>query len=99
MGQKIEVDSVRVVDDSIIVSTDRSLTGQDGEGFDSAEEASGGSTFAAELAGRIFAADDAVRRVFVTSNVTVVAREGGWSDGSTATVKGVIEDFFLFYVA
>lgn len=99
MGQKIEVDSVRVVDDSIIVSTDRSLTGQDGEGFDSAEEASEGSTFAAELAGRIFSADDAVTRVFVTSNVAVVAREGGWDDASTAAVKGVIEDFFLFYAA
>lgn len=99
MGQKIEIDSVRVVDDSIIVSTNRSLTGTDGEGFDSADAAEEAATFAASLAGRVFGADDAVRRVFVTSNVAVIAREGGWDDASTSTVSGVIENFFLFYAA
>lgn len=99
MGQKIEIDSVRVVDDSIVVSTNRSLTGTDGEGYDSADAASEASTFAASLAGRVFDVDAAVRRVFVSSNVAVIARDGGWDDASTATVSGVIEDFFLFYAA
>lgn len=97
MGQRIEIDSTVVVDDSVIVSTNRSITGTDGEGYDSAEEAADGTTFPAKLAADLFASDDALTRVYVSSNVAVVTRGGGWPDDAVASASQVIEEFFLFY--
>lgn len=97
MGQRIEIDDVRVVDDSVIISTNRSLTGTDGEGYDAAQETDGVDTFGAKVAAELFASDGTVSRVFVESNVAVVARTGGWDEGAVASTKKVIEDFFLFY--
>lgn len=99
MGQRIEIDSTRVVDDAIIVSTNRSLTGTDGEGYDSPEQASERGTFAAKLAVDLFEADSSIVRVYVSSNVMVVKRSGGWPDEATSTAESVIEEFFLFYPA
>ena len=96
MGQRIVVDGRRVVEDSIIISTDRSLTGTDGEGFDSLEQASAGATFPAKLAVELFEADDATTRVYVSQNVVVITRDGGW-DGVADAAARVVEEFFLFY--
>lgn len=99
MGQRIEIAATRFVDDSIIVSTDRSLTGTDGEGFDTPEETSTSGSFASQLAAEIFGADADVSRVFVSSNVVVVKRQSSWSKDAAASVERVIEEFFLFYPA
>lgn len=96
MGQRIVVDGRRVVEDSIIISTDRSLTGTDGEGYDSLEQASAGVTFPAKLAVELFEADDATTRVYVSQNVVVITRAGGWDDDGDAAAR-VVEEFFLFY--
>jgi len=99
LGQRIKIAKVSVVDDSIILTTDRSLTGTDGEGYDSVDEACDATTFAAKLAVDLFEADDAIVRVYVASNVVVVKRRGGWpSDASEATSR-IVEDFFLYYLA
>lgn len=97
MGQRIVVESRRVIDDSIIISTDRSLTGTDGEGFDSVDEASASPTFPAKLAVELFESDEATSRVYVSQNVVVVTRSGGWNDDAAATAQTVVEEFFLFY--
>jgi hypothetical protein len=97
MGQRIEIDNAIVVDDSIIVSTDRSLTGTDGEGFASATEAADAPTFGGRIASDLFEADDAIDRVFVASNVIVAKRGAGWDNVSSAATQKVIEEFFLFY--
>lgn len=97
MGQRIEIDGARVVDDSVIVSTNRSLTGTDSEGYDTAAETEGVDTFGAKVAAELFASDDSLTRVFVESNVVVLARGGGWDDTNVASATKVIEDFFLFY--
>ena len=97
MGQRIEIEGTRVVDDSVIVTTDRSLTGTDGEGYSTVEEAEASPTFGGGVAGRLLADDDAINRVFVSSNVLVVQRDGGWTDEATASTSKVIEEFFLFY--
>ena len=97
MGQRIAIDRTRDVGDSIIVSTNRSLTGTDGEGFDSPDAAAEGTTFPARLAVELFEADDATRRVFVHQNVVIVTRDGGWTDDARDTAEKVIEGFFLFY--
>lgn len=97
MGQRIEIDDARVVDGSVIISTNRSLTGTDGEGYNAAEETDGVDTFGAKVAVELFASDDGVSRVFVESNVAVITRTGGWDEGTVASATKVIADFFLFY--
>jgi hypothetical protein len=97
VGQRIEVDGVTVVDQTIIVATNRSFTGTDGEGFGSGAEASASDTFPARLATDLFEADKALGRVYVDQNAIVISRLAVWSDDTIAVVRGVIESFFLFY--
>ncbi|MCL1598982.1 MAG: hypothetical protein M3094_07345 [Actinomycetia bacterium] len=99
MGQRIEIESVVVVDDSLIVTTNRSLTGTEGEGFDSATDARDGDTFAAKLAFDLFEVDSAIGRVYVTSNVVVATRDGGWTTQAKDATAHVVEEFFLYYPA
>lgn len=96
MGQAIEVRAT-VVDDVAIFSTDRSITGQDGVSYDSAEAAGDDGEFPGRLASRLYDKDDSLRSVFVASNQVVARREGGWDEEATAALSEVIEDFFLFY--
>lgn len=97
MGQRVGIESSKIVDDSVIVTTDRNFTGADGEGYASADDAGESETFGAGLAQDVFAADQAVGRVFVSSNVVVIRREGGWSPDAISGVSSTIQDFFLHY--
>jgi hypothetical protein len=97
MGQRIEIESSQVVDESVIVTTNRSLTGADGEGYDSTEQADDVGTFGAKLAIDLFESDGDVERVFVTSNMVIIRRTDGWTDAATDTATGVIAEFFLYY--
>jgi len=96
MGQRIEV-TATVVDDVVMLDTDRSITGQDGTEYPTAEEAGADDRFPGRLAARVFEADEATAYVFVSSNSVVVRRRGGWTDAETAAVSKVVSDFFLFY--
>ena len=60
MGQHITVSAPSVIGDIAVFDTDRSLSGQDGIGFTSADEATATDTFPGRLAARLFAADPAV---------------------------------------
>ena len=97
VGQRIEIDGTRTVDDSLIVSTNRSLTGVNGEGYESLESTEGVKSFGAKAANAVLASDEAITRVYVDSNVLVIRRDGGWDDASVESVSRVIEEFFLFY--
>ena len=97
VGQRIEIDGTRLVDDSLIVSTNRSLTGVNGEGYESLESTAGVKSFGAKAANAVLTSDSAIARVYVDSNVLVITRDGGWDDDAVASVSKVIEDFFLFY--
>ncbi len=96
MGQSIQVAST-TVGDVVIFDTDRSITGQDGVVFTSADEAAAAEEFPAQLASRIFAADSRIDHVYVASNQVVVRRPGGWDDAVRDQVDAVVSDFFLFY--
>ncbi len=96
MGQTITVES-RVVGDVAIFDTNRSLTGQDGVGFGSADEAAAGDDFGAELAERLFAADGDIQHVWVQSNAATVRRSGGWPGPALEAAAAVISEFFVFY--
>ncbi|MEN8239068.1 MAG: hypothetical protein ABFR53_07700 [Actinomycetota bacterium] len=99
MGQSIVIKSTENVDDSIIVTMNRSLTSQVGEGYDSQAAADAGDSFGALLAARLFDADGSIDRVYVASNTVVLKRPGGWDEASVSSVSGAIEDLFLFYPA
>jgi hypothetical protein len=96
MGQPISVLETTVVGDVLMIDTDRSITGQDGSGFASAQEAAEAATFPGDLAARLFA-DDAVTNVFVASNQVVVERSGGWDDATTSAAASIVANFFVFY--
>lgn len=96
MGQQIEV-ATSVVGDAAIFDTDRSITGQDGVSFNSADAAAGDDSFPSVMAQRLFSTDGAVTTVFVASNTVTIGRNGGWDEGSLARATEVISDFFLFY--
>ncbi len=97
MGQPIDVIGTAVVGDVLLVDTDRSITGQDGSGFTSAEEAQGVDTLPADLATRLFASEDAIAHVFVASNQVVIERSGGWSEADVAAATQIVAEFFVFY--
>ncbi len=98
MGQAIEVDTA-VVGDAAIFTTDRSITGQDGVSYDSAEAAGADERFPGMLAARLYQSDEGLGSVFVASNQVVAQRDAGWDETATAAAATIIEDFFLFYPA
>jgi hypothetical protein len=98
MGQRIEV-TATMVGDVVVLDTDRSLTGQDGGEYGSAEEAAADPTFPGRLAHRIYEEDGRVEQVFVASNSVVVRRSRGWDDEAVADLERVVAEFFLFYPA
>lgn len=93
MGQKIEVSTV-VHGETAIFDTNRTFTGQDGREFAPPGEGTG---FGAALARRLFAADPAIRHVYVQFNVVSVLRSGGWDEGGVGRIEEQIRDFFVVY--
>jgi len=95
MGQKIEV-AASVVDDIALFDTDRSITGQDGIAFSSADELDE-TEMPGQLADRLFQDVPGIDHIFIASNQVVVRRPHGWDDPVVESASGVISDFFLFY--
>ena len=96
MGQPIEV-TFSTVEDVLLITADRSITGQDGVAYGSAVAAEADPRFPGQLAGRLFASDHAIDHVYVASNQVVVRRLGGWDEEPIASATGIVEDFFLYY--
>ncbi len=96
MGQEMSV-APQAVGDVAIFDTNRSITGQDGSTYASADEAAAGDDFGAALAARLFAADNRIDHVWVQSNVATVRRRDGWDDVALAATADVIGQFFVYY--
>ena len=99
MGQTIQIRDTDVVDDVLLVSTDRSFTGQDGESYGPGNPIGSDAIFPAQLAGRLFESDPSIDHVYVMSNVLSIRRKGGWDDPSVGAAREVVGSFFLFYEA
>jgi hypothetical protein len=97
MGQTIEIKKVTPVGRVLVVDTDRSLTGQDGESFTGKQTAGQIDTFAARLAVGLFEADPEVDYVHVMSNTVSVRRRRDWDDDSMAASSEVVAEFFRVY--
>jgi hypothetical protein len=96
MGQPIQV-SETVLDEVLLLSGDRSITGQEGTGYADAAAAEADDRFPGRLAARIFSADPAIRRVFIASSEVVVRRAGGWDDDAASRVAETVSRFFVHY--
>ncbi len=96
MGQSITVAS-KQINDVCVFTTDRILTGQDGHGYGSADEAAADAGFGAQLASRLFASDDVIDHVYVASNEVIVRRSEPWDAGTTAAAAQTITDLHRFY--
>jgi hypothetical protein len=92
----IAVQPPRIVGAVAVFDTDRSVTGQDGSGFD-ATTAADATSIPGQLARRLFEADPDVDHVFVASSQVVVRRRDGWSDGARDRAADVIAGFFVHY--
>ncbi|HUO45276.1 MAG TPA: hypothetical protein VM470_00415, partial [Acidimicrobiia bacterium] len=82
MGQTIQISNSIEVDQVLMVSTDRSLSGQDGEAYTGPVSAAAVATFPAQVAVRLFEADSSIDHVYVMSNTFSIRRRGGWSTES-----------------
>ena len=99
MGQTIEILDTTVIDRVLVIDTDRSLAGQEGEAFTAKPELDGGpTTFPTRLAARLFEQLDGVDHVFVMSNAVSIRRPGGWSDDQIASASRIVAEFFRFYL-
>jgi hypothetical protein len=97
VGQIIEIDEAVVMGEVLAVSTDRSLTGQDGETYERAVLVDEASTFPARLARQLFESAPDINHIYVMSNTLSIRRRGGWDDSSIDKVRQVIASFFRFY--
>lgn len=97
MGQLIEIDQTVQLGDVLMISTDRSLGGQDGETYRPDSDVGPSPTFPAKLALRLFDSDPKIEHVYVMSNTVSIGRPGGWDDAATESARQVVSHFFTFY--
>lgn len=97
MGQTIEINRTDVIDHVLVVDTDRSLAGQEGESYSGVEAARSRAGFPARLAVALFESDRSIDHVFVMSNTVSVRRLAAWDDAARDAVIEVVANFFRFY--
>lgn len=94
MGQNVEIKDTVTMGDVLIVDTDRSFTGQDGQAM---TPDGGGVGVPALLARRLFDLGLGIDHVFVLQNTVTVRRSGGWDEDSAGAVTEVTNTFLRYY--
>lgn len=94
MGQDVEIRSKVRMGDVLVLDTDRSFTGQDGQVI---TREGGGEDVPAILAGRLFDLDQSIDHVFVLQNTVTIRRSGGWDDEAADAVEEVAHNFLRHY--
>ncbi len=94
MGQNVEIKDTVTMGEILIVDTDRSFTGQDGQVITPGSEGTG---VPAELAGRLFDLGLDIDHVFVLQNTVTVRRSDGWDEDSAGKVTYTTHTFLRFY--
>ena len=96
MGQLIEVDRL-LLGDVAVFDTDRSLSGQEGETYDSAAAADASDTYPGRLAGALFAELPSIESVYVFSNTISIKSSGGWEDEQADAATWIIRNSLVYY--
>jgi hypothetical protein len=94
MGQTVAIRDNVIMGDVLLVSTDRSLTGQDGH---SITADSGGEAVPGLLAAELFDLGLDIDHVYVQQNTITVRRPAGWDEGTVANALDVITSFLRHY--
>jgi hypothetical protein len=94
MGQDVEIRSIVQMGDLLLIDTDRSFTGQQGQVI---TPEGGGEDVPANLAARLFRLDMGIDHVYILQNTVTVRRPGGWDDESAAAVQRVTNGFLRHY--
>ena len=94
MGQTVQIKDSVAVGDVLVIETDRSFTGQDGE---SATPGFPGGGVPGILAAELFGLGIGIDHVFVQQNTVTVRRTGGWDEASSSKVAGITAFFLRFY--
>lgn len=80
--------------DVMVMDTDRSFTGQDGQSIGEELEGHGVPLL---LARRLFDLGLGIDHVFVLQNAVTVRRPGGWDEESSRAVTDTTHSFLRFY--
>lgn len=80
--------------DLLLIDTDRSLTGQDGQAITPDHP---GAAVPGRLAERLFDLGVGIDHVYVLQNTVSVRKPGGWDEATTSLVKDETEGFLRFY--
>ena len=94
MGQTVVINASTVVDEHLMLDTDRSFTGQDGHTIGPGED---GGAVPGQLAAKVYALDLGVDHVHVLQNIVTLRRPGGWDDAAVEQVKDAVIGFLRFY--
>lgn len=94
MGQDVEIKETVTIGEVLIIDTDRSFTGQDGQTITPEDDGLGVPGLLAE---RLFALGLDIDHVFVLQNTITVRRPGGWDEDTAGTVSEVTRSFLRFY--
>jgi hypothetical protein len=94
MGQTVQIKDTVTLGDVLVLDTDRSFTGQDGEVATPGDLSVGVPGL---LARGLFALDIGIDHVFVQQNAVTVRRPGGWDEASTDLVSALTGSFLRHY--
>lgn len=94
MGQSVEIKDSVALGDILIVDTDRSFTGQDGQAM---KPGIRGEGVPGQLADRLFGLGLGIDHVFVLQNTVTVRRPGGWDEDAAGQVTDTTHSFLRFY--
>jgi hypothetical protein len=94
MGQDVVIKDLVSLGDVIVIDTDRSFTGQDGQASIQSSLADG---IPGLLSERLFGLGLGIDRVFVQQNTVTVRRPGGWDGPATDLVAEETSTFLRFY--
>jgi hypothetical protein len=94
MGQTVEINHTVQIDDILVIDTDRSFTGQDGQTI---TPAAPGSAVPGRLAERLFDLEVGIDHVHVLQNVITLRRPGGWDEDLAGQAIDVAGSFLRHY--
>ena len=94
MGQTVEIRDIVEMGDVLLIDTDRSLTGQDGQAM---TPESPGEDVPGKLARQLFDLDLGIDYVFVLQNTVSVRRPDGWDETTIDQVRNTTTRFLRHY--
>lgn len=94
MGQTVVIRDVIEIGNALLLDTDRSFTGQDGQAI---TPDTPGTAVPGRLAVELFNLDPGIDHIYVLQNTVSIQRSGGWDPGLIGRVTDATTAFLRFY--